>query len=227
MNAGITARAPRMRRDQGRGRRAPVSARLAERARPQQDRQRQRADAVGADAAVAHDVEFLLAGLAAAETVGGVGERRPRAGAGRRHGRGHGERRRRPRRHAQPVCQRVDHGADQRRRRRRRSGTPSAACAKLAPPAGLPRGSGSRVRNRTPAVSSQLGRRGRHSAMRRDVMSVLACPSRCRRRCVRFLEPRADLTASMLGAHGLLDQGAGAATLGRRLHNGACPRNLP
>ena len=40
----------------------------------QQERQRSGADAVSADAAVAHDVELPLARLAAAETVGGIGK---------------------------------------------------------------------------------------------------------------------------------------------------------
>jgi hypothetical protein len=53
---------------------------------------------------LSHDVEFLLAGLAAAETVGGVGARVFVQSARRRHGCGHSERRRRPRRHAHAVC---------------------------------------------------------------------------------------------------------------------------
>jgi hypothetical protein len=72
---------------------------------------------------LSHDVEFLLAGLAAAETVGGVGERVFVQRARRRHGCGHSERRRRPRRHAHAVCE-CRGGRQRRRRGRRRSGMP-------------------------------------------------------------------------------------------------------
>ncbi len=84
-----------------------------QRADAQQKRHRQRANAINADAAVAHDVEFLFARLAAAETVGGIGEPVLMQAAGRGKRRGDGERRGRPRRQAGPVRQRIDDGPDE------------------------------------------------------------------------------------------------------------------
>ena len=73
MNAGITARAPACAAISA-GTTSAVSARLASAPTRNRIDSSQGADAECAVAAVAHDVEFLLARRAAAETIGGVGE---------------------------------------------------------------------------------------------------------------------------------------------------------
>jgi ABC-2 type transport system permease protein len=100
-----------VRRDQRRRHQSRI-VEACQRARPKQDRQDERADAVRADAAVAHDVEFLLAGLAAAEAVRGIGEAVLVQAPGRHERRGDGERGGRPGRQPQPVRHRVGDRTD-------------------------------------------------------------------------------------------------------------------
>ena len=84
-----------------------------QRADAQDKRHRQSANAVNADAAVAHDGEFLLAGMAAAETVGGIGEAVFVQAAGREHRGGDAERRRRPWRQSAVDARAIDDRADE------------------------------------------------------------------------------------------------------------------
>ena len=72
-NSGSMARAPGMGGDQCE-RHRPGAGEARERADAQQQRQRQRAGPIGADPAVAHDLELAFAVAAAAETVERVGE---------------------------------------------------------------------------------------------------------------------------------------------------------
>ena len=91
-NSGIMARAPAWAaiRVNAAG---PGPARLAERADAQEERQHQPAGPIGADAAVAHDLELALAVAAAAETIERIGEPVLMQGAGYEEGRGDRERR--------------------------------------------------------------------------------------------------------------------------------------
>ena len=73
-----------------------------------------RADAVGADAAVAHDLELALPRIAAAETVRGVGEAVLVQAAGHGERRRDRKRRRDPWRRSDLVGDRIDHRGDQR-----------------------------------------------------------------------------------------------------------------
>jgi hypothetical protein len=79
----------------------------------QQNRQRERANPVGADTDVAHDFEFAFARRAAAKPIGGIGQAIFMQAAG------HGERgsdaqcRRWPRAQSKPVRQCVNHAANQ------------------------------------------------------------------------------------------------------------------
>ena len=84
-----------------------------ERAHPEQQRQHQRTDPVCADPAVAHDLELAFPRLAAAKTVGGVGQPVFVQTAGHSDRRRDAERGRRPRRQSQPVAERVDRSADE------------------------------------------------------------------------------------------------------------------
>ena len=83
-----------------------------ERADANNKRQDQRADAVGADAAVPHDRKFVFAGRTAAESVGGVGKAVLVQGAGYTERRRDRERRRRPGRHTGARRYDIDHRAD-------------------------------------------------------------------------------------------------------------------
>ena len=92
-----------------------------------QQRDRERADAVGADPAVAHDVELALARVAAAEAVGGVGEPVLMQAAGDEERRGDRQRRRRPGKQHQSVRDRIDHRRDQPDDKARERKRPGAA----------------------------------------------------------------------------------------------------
>src|SRR5271170_4175612 len=83
-----------------------------QRADADQKRDRQGGDAVNADVAVAHDLEFLLAALAAAKAVGGVGEPVLMQTAGDQHRRRDGERRGRPWRQSGAMSEPVNESAD-------------------------------------------------------------------------------------------------------------------
>src|ERR1700728_1583743 len=113
-----------------------------QRADAQQKRHCQSADAVSADAAVAHDVEFLFARMAAAETVGGIGEAVFMQAAGRQHRGGHAECRRRPWRQPQAM----DNALDDRAAEAARDSELRAS--------GVAGSSGKRVQNTMPALSS-------------------------------------------------------------------------
>ena len=96
-----------------------------QRADAQQKRQRQGANTISADAAVAHDGEFLLAAVAAAETVGGVGKPVLMQAAGREQRCGDRKRRRRPRRQAEAMRQPINRAADQTDQKPRHRKSPS------------------------------------------------------------------------------------------------------
>ncbi len=92
---------------------ACAPGRLASAPTRKSKRHRQGADAVGADVAIAHDGEFLLARIAAAETVGGIGEAVFVQAAGRKHRGGNAERRRRPWRQPKSMGNAIDDRANE------------------------------------------------------------------------------------------------------------------
>ena len=129
--------------------RAPGPARLAMAPTRSRTETMQRHDAIGAAAAVAHDLELALFGCAAAEAVRRVGKPVLVQAAGDERGGRDGERGRRrrggrPKPSAEPIDQRAeraDHRADDREgpcglRQVRRAGLrqgPAAACKRLGP----------------------------------------------------------------------------------------------
>src|SRR3954447_21568808 len=99
-----------------------------ERAPAQAERQDQRADAIGADPAVAHDLELALAGAAAAEPVGGIGKAVLVQRAGDEGGRGQREQGGKVRRQTQQARDLVDQGAGKADQHSRDWKSPGRAC---------------------------------------------------------------------------------------------------
>ena len=101
-----------MRRHQNGGHQGRI-AEVRQRGDAQNEGQNERADAIGADPAVTHDLELALARRAAAEAVGDVGQSVLVQGAGNGHGGRNRKRRGGQRRQMQALRNPIDAGADQ------------------------------------------------------------------------------------------------------------------